>query len=125
MRYRWIAVALGLSLLANCSGNTPGRPVSPTPETARPSSITGKYEYLPNPCTTEPCLPGMVYAVVADDTSYFLTVDGRFFVENRPWDGYTPAPGDQVIVTGWPASEKDVSGKPFQTFEVLTLKQAR
>jgi hypothetical protein len=34
-------------------------------------TITGKYVFLPNPCATEPCLPGMAYAVESSEQFFF------------------------------------------------------
>ncbi len=84
-------------------------------------TITGRYAYIPNPCTTRPCLPGMAYAVNAKGIDYFLTVAGRWFSENRPWNGYTPEPGDDVEVTGKISTQKDIRGGEFRTIEVASL----
>ncbi len=88
-------------------------------------AITGRYAYVPNPCTTKPCLPGMVYAINAKGTDYFLTVNGRWFSENRPWNEYTPSPGDEVDVTGKVSKQKDVRGDEFRTIEVASLVPKR
>lgn len=60
----------------------------PTP--TKTTTITGEYLAVGNPCTTKPCLPGIVYAVLADNTRYYLTVEGSFLwspdYNNRSWE---------------------------------------
>lgn len=95
--------------------------ISPKPLT----TITGKYLAVGNPCTTRPCLPGIVYAVSVDHTYYYLTVEGTWLwvpEGNRSWDGYTPEEGDFVTVTGYVNKRKDISGRPFYEIEVVSLK---
>lgn len=91
------------------------------------STITGGYLPVPNPCTTSPCLPGIVYAVLADGTCYHLTVDGAWLWssgESPSWDGYTPEEGDRVTVSGYVSSHEDVSGAAFYEIEVVSLSPA-
>jgi hypothetical protein len=88
-------------------------------------TITGRYSHVGNFCTTDPCLPGMAYAVLANEKCYYITVNDRWISENRPWDEYTPQPNDIVTITGYLKEKKDVFGKPFQTIEVVSLKQAK
>jgi hypothetical protein len=123
MSYRWMFIALGLALLAGCSGCDSR--TRKTPEGNALSTTTGRYTYSGNPCTTDPCLPGMAYAVLVDEKPYYLTANGHFFIENRSWADYTPEPGDLVTVTGYLENKKDVFGKPFCTIEVISLRPAR
>lgn len=88
-------------------------------------TITGRYSYIGNPCITDPCLPGMAYAVLVNDKYYYITVNGYWFSKNRSWDEYTPKPNDLVTITGYLQEDKDVFGKPFYTIEVVSLKQAK
>lgn len=87
------------------------------------SAITGRYSYVPCPCVTTPCLPGMAYAVLANEL-YYITAGGHWFAENRAWDGYAPGPGELVTVTGHVLQRTDVSGKPFATIEAVRVKRA-
>jgi uncharacterized repeat protein (TIGR01451 family) len=88
------------------------------------TTIEGEYLLVGNPCTTAPCLPGMVYAVLADHTNYYLTVEGAWLWENRAWDGYEPQIGDFVTVTGHVDEKTDVFGDPFCNIEVASLEPA-
>ena len=89
------------------------------------NTVTGQYSYIANPCTTEPCLPGMVFAILADDTYYYLTVNNLEISENRTWDGYTPVVGDFVAITGYLREERDIFDRPFHTIEVVSLHPAK
>ena len=64
--------------------------VDRTRERGTLTTITGEYQAVGHPCTTRPCLPGIVYAVYVDDECYYLTVEGSWIGENLPWDGYKP-----------------------------------
>jgi len=86
------------------------------------TTIKGEYLRVGNPCTTTPCLPGTVYAVLTDDRYYYLTVEGHWIWKNQPWDEYAPTEGDQVKVTGYVSDRLDVNGNPFYEIEVVTLK---
>jgi len=89
------------------------------------ATITGEYLLVGNPCTTDPCLPGLVYAVLADDTYYYPTVEGSWLWWNRSWDGYTPEVGDFVTVIGYVDEMVDIFGTPFYNIiEVVSLKPA-
>ena len=107
--------------MAGCSSSTIGQ----TPENDEPSTITGRYVYIGNPCTTKPCLPGMAYAVQANDKFYYITINNQWFSENRSWGEYTPEVNDLVTVTGYFNEMKDVFDKPFYTMEVVSLQASK
>ena len=48
-------------------------------EEIKNSIITGKLMLVPNPCVTEPCLPGMVAAIATDSLNYIITVNNSWF----------------------------------------------
>ena len=85
-------------------------------------TLKGRYAVAPNPCITEPCLPGMAYAVEAGGKLYFLTSGGRWSNQPRSFGGWTPAPGDSVTVVGRTASRTDIRGAEFLTIEAEALK---
>lgn len=85
------------------------------------NTVTGRYSYIANPCTTDPCLPGLAYAVSANDTYYYLTIDGILLFENRSWGRYTPMPDDLVMVTGYLKEERDIFDRPFHIIEIVSL----
>jgi hypothetical protein len=88
-------------------------------------SITGRYAYIGNPRTANPCVPGMAYAVQVNSVCYYITVNDRLLSENRSWGDYTPLPNDVVILSGRVSEKKDVFDKPYYTVETLTLRKAR
>ena len=85
-------------------------------------TLTGVYSYVANPCTTEPCLPGMVYAIMVDNECYYLTVNGHFFSENRSWKDYMPKPNEIVTVEGFLQERMDVFGDTYRIIKVLLVK---
>ncbi|MDY7079752.1 MAG: lamin tail domain-containing protein [Chloroflexota bacterium] len=88
------------------------------------TTITGEYLLVGNPCATDPCLPGLIYAVLVKDTYYYPTVEGSWLWWNRSWDGYTPEVGDIVRVTGYVSEMVDIFGDPFYDIEVVSLEPA-
>jgi uncharacterized repeat protein (TIGR01451 family) len=86
--------------------------------------VEGEYLFVGSPCTTAPCLPGMVYAVLADHTTYYPTLAGAWLWWNRSWDGYEPEIGDFVTVTGHVNERTDSFGDPFYNIEVTSLEPA-
>jgi hypothetical protein len=89
------------------------------------NTVTGVYSYVSNPCTTKPCLPGMVFAVQSDRTYYYITVKGRFLFENLSWEGYSPEPGAIVTVSGYLSIHEDIYGDKFLEVEVISLQPAK
>lgn len=91
---------------------------------AQSTTITGTYVFLPNPCTTEPCLPGMAYAVRSATQCAFLTTQGRWSDPETERQGWMPRVGDTVTVVGRVAQRTDVRGQPFLTIEAESLRPA-
>ena len=85
-------------------------------------TITGFYCYIENPCTTDPCLPGMACAVKVKEKYYYLTVNDLWFSENRSWAKYIPKLNDLVTVDGFVREKQDIFGNPFRTIEIVSLK---
>ena len=86
-----------------------------------PITITGKYAFLPNPCTTKPCLPGMAYVLESSGQYFFLTMGGRWLDKPVERWGWTPELGDIVTLSGRVTQRRDVHGEPFLTIEVESL----
>jgi hypothetical protein len=87
-------------------------------------TVTGMYSYVSNPCTTKPCLPGMVFAVQADRT-YYLAMQGHLIFENLSWEGYAPEPGAIVSVAGYLSKHEDIHGDKFFEIEIISLQPAK
>ena len=73
-----------------------------------PTTITGRYALVPNPYTTEPCLPGMAYAIESGGQCFFLTLGGRWSDQGHAWKGWMPALGDAVSATGGIRQQIDI-----------------
>ena len=86
-------------------------------------TISGEFCYTENPCTTRPCLPGMVYAVRVQSTYYYLSVQGHFVSENLSWKGYTPQIGDMVTAAGYLSCYEDLLGKSYLKIELTALQK--
>ena len=87
-----------------------------------PVMVTGEYTFVPNPCTTEPCLPGLIFALKVNQTYYYLTVAGHWLWDAQSWDGFTPQVGQIVEVSGEINEQIDVAGQSFKNLEVISLK---
>ena len=87
------------------------------------TTIRGTYQCVPNPCTTDPCLPGLIWAVNDNDRIYYLV--GRcgweWGCENTVWNGYRPKEGDTVVVVGQVYEEQDLRDRTFYNIEVVFL----
>ena len=89
------------------------------------TKITGAYSCVPNPCNTDPCLPGVVWAVVDEsETNYHLTVESEWLwgCEETSWNGYMPEEGDLVIVVGEVSEHSDTLGYTYYNIEVEALR---
>ena len=88
------------------------------------TKIMGKYSCVPNPCETDPCLPGVVWAVIDKDETYFhLTIGGQWLwgCEETSWNECTPKDGDTVIVVGEVSEHMDARGRSYYNIEVGSL----
>jgi hypothetical protein len=89
------------------------------------TEITGTYSCVPNPCDTDPCLPGVVWTVVDEsETNYHLTVNSEWLwgCEETSWNGYVPEEGDLVIVVGEVSEHSDTRGHSYYNIEVEALR---
>jgi len=86
-----------------------------------PITLTGRYVFLPNPCTTEPCIPGMVYAIESGGQCFFITQGGCWSWQAHTCNGWTPSVGDAISVTGVVSQQIDVRRNPYYNIEVESL----
>ena len=109
----FVLVNLSLAQSATCSEN-----LSTT-------KIRGKYSCVANPCDTDPCLPGMVWAVIDEDETYYhLTLNGGWLwgCEETSWNGCMPKNGDTVIIVGEVSEHMDIRGRSYYNIEVESLR---
>jgi hypothetical protein len=83
------------------------------------------FEWVPNPCTTDPCLPGMVGGIVEAGTGVtHIIVDDRGWVTEGVWDGFdgfTPLPGQPVMVRGRVVYHTNINGQVYTEIELTGL----
>jgi hypothetical protein len=83
------------------------------------------FEWVPNPCTTDPCLPGAVGAIVEAGTGVtHIIVDDGGWVTQESWDGFdgfTPLPGQPVMVSGKVVYHTDINGRVYTEIELTGL----
>ena len=88
-----------------------------------PESITGVFDYVPNPCTTDPCLPGMVAAVTdLGGTRYIITIGGGWTTSEyqywqRDWS-FSGTPGTPVTASGRVSYHTDIRGNVYLELEL-------
>jgi len=90
-----------------------------------PIMMTGEYAFVPNPCTSEPCLPGMIFALKVGKIYYYLTLDKQWIWEARSWNGFTPQVGQMVKATGEINEAINTAGRVYYNFEMKSLKPKR
>lgn len=89
------------------------------------ATISGRYVFVPNPCTTEPCLPGMAYAIESDEGEcFFLTLGGSWSDRPFDWNGWKPSLGEVICAKGKISRQTDRKGNLFATIEVEALAPA-
>jgi hypothetical protein len=87
-------------------------------------TVTGRYAFVPNPCTTQPCLPGMAYAIESGGQCFFLTLGGRWSDQAHTWEGWMPSLGDTISVRGSIRQRLDIRGDPYFTIEAESVVPA-
>jgi hypothetical protein len=88
------------------------------------TTIRGEYLCVPNFCFSDPCLPGMMWAVKHDDTVYYLIHEmyGRLWdCSKTSWDGYRPKEGSTVVVVGEVLEAQDIWGNTYYSIDVEHL----
>ena len=84
-------------------------------------TIRGEYLCVPNPCFSDPCLPGLIWAVKHDDTLYHLVHEMYGWIwdcSKISWDGYSPKEGATVVVVGEVSEEQDIQGNTYYNIGV-------
>lgn len=87
-------------------------------------TLTGRVAFVPNPCTTTPCLPGMAFALQTDTTLYYLTSDGNIYSDSLAWGDFAPQVGERVLITGRVTQRLDIKNECYLTVEVESARPA-
>lgn len=83
--------------------------------------IKGIYTLVPNPCVTQPCLPGMAGAVKMGKTIYYLLKDDHFTDDGFFWGDVSPQHGDTLIIKGVPGTMTDIKGEEFKVIKMISV----
>ena len=85
----------------------------------------GEFAYVGNPCTTDPCLPGVVAAVRELGETYVISVDGHWVDDTYDWETnfpeVNPLPSQTVMASGKVTYHTDDGGGVYMEIELTTL----
>lgn len=81
-------------------------------------TVAGRWAFVPEPCTTWPCLPGMAWALQADDGRLLIVTTGGRWSDRPPAGRAPPQPGERVVLEGCASARTDVNGRPFGVIEL-------
>lgn len=84
----------------------------------------GPLVLAPNPCTTEPCLPGMALAIDVGGELCFVTHQGSWQADTGALGHPGLTVGQVVVANGTMKEITDVRGKVFRAIEVNSIKRA-
>jgi len=85
---------------------------------AKERTLRGTYVFVGNPCFTDPCIPGTVYAVKIFESNIYLTKNEGLLWENEPGiPAETP-----VRVTGKLWTKEDIFGEDVVLFEYSSIE---
>jgi len=85
----------------------------------------GKIIDMPNPCETEPCLPGILFGFETTIDNYVLTInfnwiwsDNQLIFENVEY-----FIGDEVEITGITTTKQDIFSNEYTELEIKNIKK--
>ena len=86
--------------------------------------LEGTLELVSNPCLSEPCLPGQVYALFKDHTHYILVHQKEWTWGSNPfvWNDIQLTIGEHILVEGKVSEHLDLKKKPYFQLDIVTLK---
>ncbi len=86
-------------------------------------SCSGVLQLIPNPCLSEPCLPGQVYALQSNGISYILTVDGNWYPGTSAflWKDQQIQSGSKLMVNGILTKSIDLKKREYWLLEIESL----
>ena len=85
-------------------------------------------EAIAAPCTTDPCLPASIGAIINAGETCYLLVNGHRITSVSDWadwtGDYVPADGDQVIASGRVVYHADLLGQRYLDLELASVDPA-
>ena len=92
---------------------------------AEPTELNrSEFDYVDNPCTTDPCLPGVVAAIVEDGHAYVIVVDGHWVDTTYDWEAewnFNGLPGQTTMAAGVVSYHTDIDGTFYYEIELTSL----
>jgi hypothetical protein len=87
------------------------------------------FQDLPNPCTTDPCLPGTLAAITEQSIRYYITIDGQWITSpdydwTANWPSFSGLQGQTVIAEGLVTYHTDIYGGVYREIELSLLTTA-
>ncbi|MDR1335406.1 MAG: T9SS type A sorting domain-containing protein [Tannerella sp.] len=84
----------------------------------------GKLVGKPNPCTTIPCLPGIVWALETVENSYILSADNHWYRDNLVFDNTEYSREDSVVISGTAYHKYDINNKAYIELKIEKIALA-
>ncbi len=83
--------------------------------------IKGIVNGIDNPCLTDPCLPGVNFALTTDSINYFISINGFLQDLILVINNDTINIGDSLNVIGTVNIKQDINGKTYYVIEIESL----
>jgi hypothetical protein len=83
-----------------------------------------EFAYVPNPCTTDPCLPGEVAAIIELGVTYIIVIDGHWVDSSYDWQtewDFNGLPGKTTMAEGVVTYHTDLNGDVYLELELTSL----
>ena len=89
------------------------------------NTYSGKIIYMPNPCQTDPCLPGVVFGLGTTSNNYVLTINFNWIWADNSLivEGVEYFIDDEVEITGTLTTKHDINSNEYTELEITTIKK--
>jgi len=84
------------------------------------NTYSGKIIYTPNPCQTDPCLPGVVFGLETTSNIYVLTINSNWIWSNNKLiiKDIEYFIDDEVEITGTITTKQDINSNEYIELEI-------
>lgn len=84
--------------------------------------FSGLAHTIPNPCMTEICLPGIVWALENDTATYVLSKNNSWFPQDLIINNKKYNNNENINLYGYIKKEQDYSGNDFYKLEIINYE---
>ena len=93
-------------------------------EQLHPTLLSGTLDLVPNPCLSDPCLPGQVYSLIYENKVYILTIDGNWIwgSDEFEWKKRQLTPGEKIVAEGPVSEHMDIKKNKYFQLEIKSLE---